>query len=48
MVEGSFQEVVSGAFASFFRKYGDRVDKINLCRLKDLSGDATLISEVLG
>ena len=45
---GNFQEVVSGAFASFFRKYGDLADRINLCRLNDLSGDATFISEVLG
>ena len=48
MTEGSFHDVVSWAFSSFLRKYGDLAARRNLCRFNDLAGVINVISEVWG
>ena len=44
----NFQTVVSGAAASFFEKYGDRADNINLCKFHGSAAAVRQISDVFG
>jgi hypothetical protein len=48
MVLDNFHDVVSGAAASFFEKYGDRADKIALCKFHVSEDAESVISDVLG
>ena len=45
---GSFHDVVSGVDESLLLKYGDRAERMNLCREKESLIPATVISAVFG
>ena len=48
ITEGSFHDVVDGVAASFFEKYGDLDDRMNLCNWKESVVVVTCISAVGG
>ena len=48
ILSGSFHDVVDGAAASFFAKYGDRAASKNLCRLNVWSNAVIAMSAVFG
>src|SRR6266536_2202296 len=48
IVFASFQTVVSGVTASFFEKYGERADNMNLCKFHCSEAAVRRISDVFG
>ena len=48
MVLASFQSVVSGESLSFWEKYGERAERINLCRFHVSAEAVRQMSDVFG